>query len=505
MDKKIDIVLIKANNQKKIYQELSQDFSGIEPPLWLALTAAYLREKGFSVAAIDAEADHLTVRETVQKALELNPVLAAVVVSGTNPSASTMNMWGASEVLNEFKRVNPTIPTVLSGLHPSALPEKTTREENADFIFEGEGFTTYVDLLKALKKGKTRNDKLPIKGLWYKYRGQIFSNPRSENIKDLSELPMPAWDLMPMDKYRAHNWHCFDDVDARLPYAVIYTSLGCPFTCSFCCINITFGGAGIRYRSPKKVIEEVDFLVKNYGVRNIKILDEMFALKPTHISELCDLLIERNYNLNIWVYGRIDTVKRNMVDKMKQAGINWIAYGIEAGSKKVRDGVSKGRFDQDQIREVVKMTHDAGIHIVANFIFGLPDDDQDTMKETLDLAKELNCEYANLYCAMAYPGSQLYTDAIKNDIPLPTSWSGYAQFSKDTLPLPTKHLSSGQVLRFRDEAFDNYYNDPRYLDMMQRKFGPNAVVHIKKMCSIKLERDYYDRNNKPVLAPIETK
>jgi radical SAM superfamily enzyme YgiQ (UPF0313 family) len=230
-------------------------------------------------------------------------------------------------------------------------------------------------------------------------------------------------------------------------------------------------------------------------VKNIKILDELFAMKWSHVEELCDLLIERDYGLNIWAYGRIDTVKKHMLDKMKRAGINWLAYGIEAGSKKVRDGVSKGRFTEGQVKEVVQMTHEAGIHIVSNFIFGLPDDDMETMQETLDLAKELNCAYANLYCAMAYPGSQLYDDAVAQGVKLPDQWNSYSQFSIDTLPLPTKHLSGGQVLKFRDDAFNDYYNDPQYLEMIKAKFGAKAVEHIKAMCTMTLERKYYDFEN----------
>ncbi|MCK5580167.1 MAG: cobalamin-dependent protein [Candidatus Omnitrophica bacterium] len=493
MSQKTDIVLIKPNNQKKLYQDLSSDFTGIEPPLWLAVTAAFLREQGFEVVAIDAEADNLNVEETVARAVDYDPVIAAIVVSGTNPSASTMNMPSAGQALKQFKDVAPKIATVITGLHPSALPEQTTKEESVDFVFEGEGLTTFVELLNALKGGKKKTDDLQINGLWYKRGDKIISNPRPANIQDLSSLPMPAWDLLPMDKYRAHNWHAFDDVKKRQPYAVIYTSLGCPFICSFCCINVTFGASGIRYRPPQKVVEEIDYLVKTYGVRHIKIIDEMFALKPSHVNELCDRIIELGYDLNFWVYGRIDTVKPDMLVKMKQAGMNWIAYGIEAGSKKVREGVSKGRFDEEKIREVIQMTKDAGIYIVGNYIFGLPEDDLETMKETLDLAKELNCEYSNFYCAMAYPGSQLYTDAVEKGWPLPKEWSGYSQFGKDALPLPTNHLRSGQVLKFRDEAFDDYYQDPKYLNMVEETFGAKTYEHIKKMCEIKLKRNNYDK------------
>jgi len=491
----MDIVLIKANNQKKLYQDLSESLSGIEPPLWLALIASYLREKGFSVAIIDAEVENFNSKETIQKILEFNPLLAGVVVSGTNPSASTTNMAGAGALLKEISHLTPHINTAITGLHISALPERTAQEETVDFVIEGEGFTTLEALLEALKDGKNKEDDLKIEGLWYKRGGQVISNPRAKNIEDLDSLPMAAWDLLPIQKYRAHNWHSFGDIVRRQPYAVIYTSLGCPFNCSFCCINALFGGRGIRYRSMKNVAEEIDHLVKTYGIKNIKVLDEIFVLKPERVFEFCERVIALGHDLNFWVYGRVDTVKEDMLAQMKKAGINWLAYGFEAGSKKVRDGVSKGRFTQEQIRDIVKKTHDAGINIVANFIFGLPEDDFDTMQETLDLAKELNCAYANFYCAMAYPGSQLYEDAVAQGVPLPESWSGYAQFSEDSLPLPTKYLSGGQVLRFRDQAFLDYHNNPKYLDMIKEQFGEETIQHIKEMCSIKLKRKYYDYDN----------
>ena len=487
-----DIVLVKVNNQKKIFQDLSKDFSGKEPPLWLILLAAYLKEQGYSVGVLDAEAENLDMKETIERVKLYNPLLVSVVVSGTNPSASTINMPGASQFLREIKENSPGIYTVICGLHPSALPEQTLREVEVDFLIEGEGFTTHRDLLIVLNAGKTRDDDLKVLGLWYLQNNQVISNERPENIQDLGSLPMPAWDLLPMNKYRAHNWHCFGHIQERNPYAVVYTSLGCPYACHFCCINALFGKPGIRYRSPMKVVEEIGYLVQKHKVKNIKILDELFIMNWDHVEDICDRIISAKYDLNIWAYGRIDTVKEHMLKTLKQAGVNWIAYGIESGSKKVREGVIKGRFDQDKIKEVVQMTHDAGINIVANFIFGLPDDDRETMQETLDLAKELNCAYANLYCTMAYPGSKLYEDALNQGIKLPHSWSAYSQFSKDTLPLPTKYLSSGEVLKFRDEAFDNYHADPKYLSMIEEKFGVESLENVKKMCALRLERNNYD-------------
>jgi anaerobic magnesium-protoporphyrin IX monomethyl ester cyclase len=134
------------------------------------------------------------------------------------------------------------------------------------------------------------------------------------------------------------------------------------------------------------------------------------------------------------------------------------------------------------------MTKDAGICILANFMVGLPDDDLESMRDTLDLAKELNCEYTNIYATMAYPGSGLYTEALEKNIPLPENWRGYAAFSEECLPLPTKYLSVEEVLRFRDRAFDEFHSDPKYLEMIRQKFGEVAVKNVERMLGHKLDR-----------------
>ena len=202
---------------------------------------------------------------------------------------------------------------------------------------------TILSLLEAIKAGGKQYDK--VGGLWYKDDFQIRSTPVNAKIADLdSELPTMAWDLLPMERYKAHNWHCWDHINERQPYASIYTSLGCPFECSFCCINAPFGGRGIRYFSPEWVIRQIDTLVNNFGVKNIKIADEMFVLNPNHVLGICDLIIERGYDLNIWAYARIDTIKDKFLEKLKKAGFNWLGIGIESGSQYVRDGVEKGRL-----------------------------------------------------------------------------------------------------------------------------------------------------------------
>ncbi|EFK08377.1 radical SAM domain protein [delta proteobacterium NaphS2] len=488
---KLDIVLIKPGSQRQLYGDLSDfNLTAIEPPLWAALMAGYLRKMGYSAVLYDAEAENWSYEEAARQAVAADPLLVAVVVSGSNPSASTMNMGGAGQIVSFIKQSAPQIKTLLSGLHPSALPAETLREEKPDFVCQGEGFFTLPLLIDALKADASD---YRIKGLWYTKDNQVVSNPRPPLMKNLDKVPMPAWDLLPMEKYRAHNWHCFDHITKRQPYGILYTSLGCPFNCTFCCINALFGKHMIRYRSLNKVIEELEFLVGTYGIKDIKIIDEMFALNEKRIVSLCDMIIARGFDLNIWAYARVNTVTEKMLTKMKQAGINWVAYGFESGSRRVIEDVTKG-YTVDMVAKVVEMTYAEGLHICANYIFGLPEDDYDSMHETLKLMLDINAEWANIYCTMAYPGSKLYDLAIQNSWQLPETWEGYSQYAYESLPLSTKYLSGGQVLAFRDYAFQAYFQNPRYLNMIAAKFGEKTVSAICEMTNGSLKRKHLVRS-----------
>jgi radical SAM superfamily enzyme YgiQ (UPF0313 family) len=176
-----------------------------------------------------------------------------------------------------------------------------------------------------------------------------------------------------------------------------------------------------------------------------------------------------------------------MLDKLRRAGFSWLALGIEAANERVLADSNK-RYRVEEAAATVRRIKEAGINVIGNYIFGLPEDTAETMKETLDLALELQCEFANFYTAMAYPGSPLYEQAQALGWRLPDSWSGYSQHAVDTLPLPTRHLSAGDVLRFRDDAFHAYFTDESYLRMIRGKFGDETVHHIHEMTSHRLER-----------------
>ena len=495
---RLDAVLINPASRAQVYQVLGAGLAAIEPPVWAGLMATYVRRRGHAVSIIDAEAEELTPEQVAQRLVALKPRLVAVVVYGHQPSASTQNMPAAGAICTAIKRRLPEQPVLLVGGHVAALPERTLEEEDADFACSGEGPVTLLELVEALKSSNP--DLSKVRGLLYREEGRVQRTPAAPLVNDLDgEMPGLAWDLLPMERYRAHNWHALDDLK-RQPYASLYTTLGCPYHCTFCCINAPFesgksvlgykdGTNSYRYWSPQAVLAQIDHLVTRYGVRNIKFADELFVLNPSHVRGICEGIIARGYDLNIWAYARVDTVRDDMIELLKRSGVNWLALGIEAANPRVRDHVQKG-FDQEDIAKTIDRVRQAGIYVIGNYIFGLPEDDLATMQETLDLAVELNCEFANFYSAQAYPGSALYAQALREGWSLPARWSGYSQHAVDTLPLPTKYLSGAEVLRFRDQAFHTYFTSPRYLEMVRQTFGEETVEHIRQMTSHTLTRRY---------------
>lgn len=488
-----EILIVKPADQKNVYGGLDAfQLTAYEPPLWAALLAGCVREAGYRVAVLDAEIEQLSADSAAKQIVELKPLLTIFSISGTNPSASTQNMLALSKIVNRCREQEDRHLNILvHGIHVSALPERTLKEEQVDFVCCGEGFDTILALAAAIRANALSSKELSkIPGLCFRDGDKVVRTASAPVCTDLDSLPMAAWDLLSMRKYRAHNWHCFGNLDGRQPYGVIWTALGCPFHCHFCCINTMFNHKpGIRYRSPENVVQEIDYLVKNFQIKNFKIEDELFALNEQRVTRICELLIERNYGLNIWAYGRVDTVTPRMLKMMKRAGINWIAYGFESGSKKALEHVEKG-YSLDKVGSVVDMTYENGIHIVANFMFGLPEDDYDTMQETLQMATDINAEWANFNSVMAYPGSLLYEDARKCGARLPETWQGYSQYSADCLPMDTKRLRAEEVVAFRDYAFQTYFTNPRYLNRIEKLFGIETVKHIQEMTSHSLNRNY---------------
>lgn len=499
---RLDVLFVTPNSSEKAYQALAISHSAIETPTWSLLLAQAARAKGYDVAILDCDALRLTDAQAVEKISVLDPRLVCFVLYGQNPNAGTTSMIGATSLASDLKAERGDLKICFVGSHVSALPIEVLRHSFVDFVLINEGVYTLLDLLAS-----DLRDVGKIGGLGYR---DADGNPVLVDGARLvpqermdEDLPGYAWDLLPLkeqplDLYRAHFWHTnFSDED-RTPFAAMYTSLGCKFGCNFCMINIINRTdtrpdvhAGdfrlMRFWSPELVLKEMEALA-TYGVTTLRLSDEMFFLNRKYYVPILEGIIARGLKFNLWAYARVDTIRSDQLRLFKRAGINWLALGIEAGNQNVRLDIEKGRFADVNIREVVRMIEDHGIEVLGNYIFGFPSDTIETMQETLNLAMELNTAHANFYPCQALPGSPLYFTARAEGWEMPTRYEEYAFLSYDSKPLPTRHVSAADVLRFRDLAWHRYFSNPDYLRSIERKFGSKQRHNIEEMARIRLRR-----------------
>lgn len=487
MDRPLDILFIHPGEAHAIYQGLSRDVSAIEPPTWCLLLAESCRSKGYGVAILDCDAERLTVEQAVSRILELKPRIACFVVYGQNPNAGTTKMTGALPVASLLKSTSD-IKTVFVGSHVSAMPEEVLAFRCVDAVAIGDGVYTIHRLLESKNFGEVKSS---------------YGSVLQERM-DI-DLPGMAWDLLPycskpFDLYRSCNWHADFDESRRTPYASIYTSLGCFARCSFCMINLinrtslapsvtAADSPGMRYWSKDWVMRQMDKL-NDYGVTTIRIADEMFFFNKRHYVPLLQGISGRYYSdkLHMWAYARVDTVKEEQLDLFYQAGIKWLALGVEAANRTIRQDIAKGSYEEVDVKDVVRKIHNAGINVIANYIFGLPHDTRKSMAETYAMAEELNTEMVNFYPAMALPGSPLYQQALQEGQVLPDSYEGYSFHSYECQPLRTKELEAWEILKYRDDAWKAYFSNPKFLGMIESKFGLHARYYIEALSKIELRR-----------------
>jgi len=513
----LDLLLVNPSTNASVYEAVYSE-SALEPPFTAALAAAHVQNNGYNVQILDANVEGMTAQQTAEIVRSLNPRLVAMVVHGPQPSASSQLMTAVGESCQAIKGVSD-IPILLTGPHPSSLPERTLREEPCNYVAIGEEFPTILGLTASLANG---GDVSNVPGLAFLSDGKFKSVQAAQLPRNLDEAyPRVAWDLLPrLSRYRAHNWHSFTDLSSRSPYVARYTTLGCPYKCDFCMINIQNKASTarlsssdnhsdlanlakldnvsgtMRFWSPEKIGEDMEYLVEKQGVKHFKFIDEMYVLRDQHNLGIAEESIKRGYgeHLNIWAYARVDTVENpKILEKMRQGGVRWLVLGIESASEHVRDGAKK-RYTNEDVERCLDNVRNAGIYVLGNYIVGLEGDTKDSMQQTLDFALEHPTEWFNIYSCMAYPGAPNYLRNKKKGILLPGDagvpggWGAYSHHSYNSFPLPTDTLTNAEVLAFRDKAWNTHMQSPAYHSLLRTTFGESVVEHVKTLAQTKLPR-----------------
>jgi len=407
------------------------------PPIGLAYLASVLRDQ-HEVKIVDSNILGYSMDDVRRVLKEFYPDIVGVTsVTPSIPQAYRVAKM-AKEVRNDCK-------VLIGGPHATFLPHQTLKECGyIDVAVRGEGEETVRELAKAVENGGIET----VKGITFRKEDQIISNEPRPFIKDIDEIPFPSWYLLPMDKYQFYGER----------YAAMLTSRGCPFGCSFCASSRLFGGFW-RGRSPKNVIEEVKVIHEEYRIRNIEFMDDTFTLNVKRAEEICSGIIREGFDVSWGASSRVDTLTKGLVEKMKRAGC-WILFlGIESGCQKILDTISK-KITIEQARKAVKIVKQAGIKVLGSFILGFPEDDDESIKQTISFAKSLDLDYAEFSILTPYPGTPVFEDAVHNNLLVTLDWSKYTGLEP---VMQIKGLSGKKLKSLLQEAYLKFYLTPKTL------------------------------------------
>ncbi|MHC4716163.1 MAG: B12-binding domain-containing radical SAM protein [Planctomycetota bacterium] len=430
-----------------------EGYGGAQIPLNLCYLAAYVRRQrpGVDVRVLDAEAKGLSHEQTVDRAAEFGSDLIGI-------TTNTCVFDSVIDLTALLKRRLPDTKVVLGGSHPTALPERTLDECQADFLVLGEGEITFDELAGGLDDG--RDGWEGVRGL--AFRGgdgaAVINDPRPL-IEDLDTLPFPARDLVDNRLYRPPPTK---NVSGRRN-TLISTSRGCPFNCGFCSANTVWMSRRIRSRSAANLVEEMAECVERYGIASFNFADEFFTADKARVLTICDLIGRRGLDIAWVCSARAQKLDRETLAAMKRAGCRELSFGIESGDPEILKRMDK-RIDLDEAKRVMATANRLGIRTHAGFIIGYPGETEQTVRRTVRVAKWLDVDIAAFWIASPLPGSRLRAEAEANGWIRPDArWSDYSPLSNNPSVLVLPTLSVERIRRLHRRALRSFYLRPGYV------------------------------------------
>jgi anaerobic magnesium-protoporphyrin IX monomethyl ester cyclase len=418
----------------------------ILPPLGLASIAGWMRKHGHVCKIIDGFAEPMNLSEIAQRSHAFD------VVGITTISTYALRV---NQLLEEMKKEKVAAPIVLGGPHATILPESCL-EHGADYVVMGEGEAPMLELVQALEKG---GEVRQVGNIAYKRGEEIIKNARKPPISPLDEIPMPAYDLLPMKRYRSSGART-----RRQPSYSIVTSRGCTGRCSFCSRSVS--GGKVRQLSAERITEEFFLLRDQYGAEDISIWDDNFLSDHDLAREVCETLIRKKFNKTWSVESMVDCVDESILKDLKRAGCDFIAYGIESGSQRVLNQMRKG-ITLEQIEKAVRVTQKVGIHIRGYFMMGLPFETLEEMEETIRFAIKLDIDVPSFSMFVPLPGTLEYGRAQETGkFPDPEYYLHgiYPEFNFPDCPLYIPEgMTAEEFFNKHKSAYNRYYFRPKLL------------------------------------------
>jgi radical SAM superfamily enzyme YgiQ (UPF0313 family) len=425
-------------------------------PLSLGYLGAVCEKNGHEVNVIDCQAERLEPEDFRKRISQTNADIVGI-------TSTTLTYKSALKIANVTKEELPNCTAVLGGCHVTFWDENALKEcPSLDIIVRREGEITFIDLLEKLQNKSSLNGVLGI--TFRKSSGEIAKNEDRPFMENLDSLPFPAFHLFPLETFRRVGKIIFP----------LSTSRGCVYWCDFCTAVRMFGRK-YRMRSPKNVVDEIEFLYNKYGESQFAFYDDAFTVDPKRVERICAEIRRRKLAVHWDCEARVDMVNRSLLEQMKAAGCMALWFGVESGSQLMIEKMHK-RIKLDQTRNAFKTAQELGIMTIANVVLGFPGETEQSAWETIKFIKELNPGDVGFYIATPYPGTPLY-EQVKQSGWLKTTDFNYYDTATPTFETP--YISMEKLREIRYKALQQFYLRPRYVLGMLRRGGIYGISSVK--------------------------
>ncbi len=444
-------------------------------PLGIMSIAANARANGFEdIHILDMKAEGWTAEEAIHAVAELKPDV--VGLSAMTYEAGCMHAM--AKLLSERL---PKVQVVAGGPHPSVADDDVMKDGNIDFCVRGEGEETFVDVLTGI--GTLRSDWDGCQGLtWRNLDGEVVREPDRSPPDDLDELPMPAWDLINHQKY--HDMPRGGLIYAHKEFATMFSSRACPWRCTYCHNSY---GKKFRARSAQNVLAEIDYLVKNHGVRELVFMDDIFNLRPERAAEIARGLIERKYNLKMTFPNglRGDILKEDLVLLLKEAGMYRCMIAVESCVPRIQK-VMKKNLKVDKVKHIVDFIAKQDVLVHGAFMLGFPTETKEEMQATIDWAAKSSFHTAAFFRVIPFKGTQLFEEVAEAGYDLPSNWEAYEPYETDINLSATPETT---ITKLRNGAYRAFYLKPARLWQIFRLI-PNKAAMLPYLAVLFAQRAY---------------
>jgi len=432
-----------AIDKEKKYGKLVNMLLTPSVPLSIVFLGSFLENQGYEVRLFDEQIELLTENRIQEIVNEFHPGTIGF-------TCTTPGMARAHEIAADIKNINPEIKVVMGNIHPTVLPEETLQDPNVDVVVRGEGEFTFLEYLQAIESSGSLTK---IDGLSHRLNGRFNHTVNRKYEKDLDVFP-PV------------NWKLLTDYNDSYTIEWILTSRGCPYKCVFCSAR-SVSGFKYRFNSPQRVIEEVDVVVRDYGAKFFSFADDNFVVRKARTMAICDLLIERGYHKTTkWLcQTRADAVDEPLLEHMREAGCEYISFGIETGTQRLLDLIRKS-VKIEVIENAVNMAHRVGIKTRGSFMLGLPTETKEDSLATIDFAMKLPLDIAKFNLAVPYPGTELLNMAIAEGLQITDDWSNIntaAGLSNTQAFYVPKGRTMKELARLQKLAHTKFYLRPKQI------------------------------------------